>query len=163
MITALPNYKDLELAYMLVRERCDRFFPLIPYYRLVIALTEIDDVHMEIDEENKTFEDAIQLRAYMLPDNETYPLKKFGSEQVRNVVLTASVPHLIDVGLLEQDVDTKKITRKLKTGDRFDFGGYRYDVLSAAKGNLWGNTDIAIDFSIRAKRFRPISTEYTEL
>jgi len=146
-----------------VKERCDRFFPLIPYYHLIETLSEIDDVHMETDEEQKVFAAAVQLRAYILPDSETYPLKTFGSEQVRNTVLTASVPHLIDVGLLEQDVDTKKITRILKTGDRFDFGGYRYDVLSVAKGNLWGNTDIAIDFNFRAERLRPISTEYTEL
>jgi len=163
MITSLPNYKDLELAYMLVRERCDRFFPLIPYYHLIETASEIDDVHMEIDEEQKVFADAVQLRAYMVPEGETYPLKTFGSEQARNTVLIASVPHLIDVGMLTQDVDTKQITRILDTGDRFDFGGYRYDVLAVSKRSLWGNTDIAIDFSIRAERYRPISTDYTEL
>ncbi len=88
-------------------------------------------------------------------------MKKFGSERIRNVVLTACVPHLVAAGLIVQDDDTKKITRVLCIGDRFHYGDYKYDVLSVAKGNTFGNTDIALDFNMRAELYREVSTEYS--
>lgn len=153
-VTAFPSYADVNLVYALNKEWGDRFFPSIEYKRIMLIDSEVDDVHKEIPEEHKQFYASITIKGFVQPDPERYPLTKFGIEQVRNITMTISVPHLLESGLAEQDPETKIITLICQVGDRFTYSGILYDVLQIARGHVWANTDIPVDFTFRAERFR---------
>jgi hypothetical protein len=160
MKTELFGLEDYDLAIMLAKERADRLYPLVPYRRLILRPSEIDDIHKEIEETRKRFSDPVMLRGFVEPDQETYPLNRFGLEQVRNVVLHVVVLNLIEAGLASQDRNTREVKLHCSIGDRFTFSGYVYDVLSIAREHHWTNTDIPLDFAIRAERFRSEATEF---
>ena len=160
MITTFPNLGDLNIVYILVRNWANRFFPVVPYKRLVITESEVFKVHQEIAESNKRFDDTVSLRGFIKPDVETHPLSKFGSEEVRSVEMVVTVPHLLDVGLATQDDVTREVVLICATGDRFTYSGFEYDVLEVRRGHMWANTDIPVDFLFRAERFRPDADSY---
>jgi hypothetical protein len=113
----------LDIVYALQKERGDRSFPVVAYRRLTLVASEIDDIHHEIDEEDKEFADPVDLRVYVIPDEETHPMDDFGVEQKRDLKIEVTVPHLLEAGLATQDEGTEEVTLLCLSGDRFVFSG----------------------------------------
>lgn len=162
MITQFPNLADLRIVYTLARDYAERFFPTLEYRKLVFVPTEIDDVHDEISDREKVFEAPVHLVAFVAPEGETHPLTRFGLEQVRNIELQITVPHLIDASLATQDDDSKEVKLLAKIGDRIMFSGFVYDILEIHRDKMWANTDIPITFKMRAARYRADASKYAE-
>ena len=160
MQTIFPSLADLSIIYRLQKERGDRYFPLIRYKRLILVNSEINDIHHEIDESDKQFEDPIDIRAYVVPDAETHPLNEFGIEEKRNLTMHITVPHLLEAGFVEQDEATGNVRRICKIGDRFEFSGVEYNVLDITRGKRFANTDIPIDFIFISERYREEASEF---
>ncbi|MHC4797459.1 MAG: hypothetical protein ACYTF1_12520 [Planctomycetota bacterium] len=99
MQTTFPSLNDLDITYALQKERGDRSFPVVAYRRLILVASEIDDIHHEIDEEDKEFADPVDLRVYPIPDEEIHPMNDFGVEQKRDWRMEINVQHLIKAGL----------------------------------------------------------------
>ena len=160
MQTTFPSLGDLGIIYALQKERGDRSFPVVAYRRLILVASEIDDIHHEIEEEDKQFADPVDLRVYVIPDEETHPMNDFGIEQKRDLKMEVTVPHLLEVGLATQDVSTKVVTLLCVSGDRFVFSGIVYNVLEIKRKRHYANTDIPILYQMTASRFREEAEEF---
>ena len=164
MRTTFPQLLDLDNIYTLLEERGDRLFPTVSYKILERATAEVDDVHDEVSEERKQFEDVAEVKAYMYPDRVTLPMRKFGLERMRGVVMSISIPHMIGAGLATQDPDTYEVTLVAGIGDRFWHSeAVEYDVLGVVRGKMFGITDIPLFFDFQAEIFREVSSQYADL
>lgn len=160
MRTTFPRLEDLKAPYMILSDYTRFHYPLIDYRVLNVADSQLDDVHLEIDEGEKTFLPAVEVRAYVAPDEEQYSLSQYGLEQVRDLVLEISVPDLLESGLITQDLDTLVITPILGIGDRFFYTDIEYDVLERYRGPSFANTDIPLWFILNCEKKRPSSEYY---
>jgi len=156
-----PAVADLDVVYRMIMECCDRHFPLVEYRRLAQPTdAEIDEVHDEVPEYRKRWEPAVRLRAYCLPSEESHPMTVFGIEELRDVVLFAAVPCLIETGLAVQDPASRQVRLTAGVGDRFTYTrDVQYDVLEWRIGRTFANTDIPTEFQAIAERVRLQATE----
>jgi hypothetical protein len=159
------------MSYRLIEDWCNRHFPVVQYRKLAWVEDEIDDVHRELPDRHKRFEDSIALRAYVdTGEPQRTPHSRFGLERVRKPALVVSVPHLISAGLAQQDDTSWIVTVSAESGDRFIFstGDYdgaeiEYEVLSVQRGRMFGNTDIPLTFRLPSERRRLDSSEYADV
>lgn len=155
-LPTFPGIRDLDYYYRVLRDRAARQYPAVPYRALIPPTeAEIDEVHQEVPEYHKRWDDPILLRAYALPSEESHPLTIFGIEELRDVVLFADVPCLLDAGLAVQDATTRNVTLLARAGDRFQYrGGVWYDVLEWRLGRTYGNSDVPVEYQAIAERVR---------
>jgi hypothetical protein len=158
--TRFPGLRDLNNAHRLLRHRDRRFFPLLQYKQLNSEPPAVDPIHLEIPEHEKTFDDAIEVRAFVSPEGESYPYSRFGVEQQRNTTLQVSVPSLLDAGLATEDDDTRAITLEAKPGDRFFYDESWFDITQIRRFQLWGNTDIPLVYEFMSERVRLDAADY---
>jgi len=163
METGFPALRDLQAQYSIILDYCRLFFPIVPYYCNVTSRSEVNTLYGETVEHEKEFSGPIDLRAHVIPAAQTFPLTKFGSEEVRDVDLQVSVPNLVEVGLATQDADTFQVTLVAKPGDRFLHSGRTYEVLWIRIGRVFGNTDIPTWFQFHAEKVREDSLAYQRL
>jgi hypothetical protein len=160
MLTNWPALGDLNIVYTLVKEWCDRHYPLITYKVLNIDETKVDSVHEELPDYNKTWTDKT-LRAFAAPTEQGFPLTVFGIEELRDVVLHVSVPHLIAAGLATQDAVSKEVTLLAKTGDRFLYTrNVLYTILTWKIGGTFANTDVPVFYVAAAEKVHLDAYEY---
>jgi len=155
---------DLEIIYSMTKEFCNYHYPLIGYAHLDTSDEEMytDDIHNEVIDGDKIWDEAVQLRAYVSPEGEQYPLTRWGAEQVRNVLLQVCVPHLVEAGLASVDEETHEVTPTAGPGDRFKFWDYVYEVDVVRRGRLWANSDVPLFYEITAHRFWPEAEDATD-
>jgi len=162
MKTTFPNHR-VDLLHGIFRILVDytRFhFPIVNWRVLDVSDEQLDEVHLEISEDDKTWSDAVELRAYFIPEEEMFPLTNFGLEQIRNVNLQIAVPDLILSGLASMEEDTGTITLTCSIGDRFEYSGLLYDVKEIWRGEMFANTDIPIYYLASAEKVRPEADLY---
>lgn len=158
-----PAPSDVHIYLDLLRERSQQQDPSVEYHRLDHEAMKAvkDEVHDEVPEYRKKFKPAILLRAFVMPADEAHPMTIFGIEELRDVVLFAATPSLIDAGLASMDPTTYAITVTAAPGDRFTwFGGIVYEVLEWRKARTYANTDIALEWQANAERYRPQADEF---
>jgi hypothetical protein len=156
------NIYDITITYQMVKEWCDRYFPLLPYQVLQTPVEgEIDEVHDEVPLYMKRWGEVVNLRAYVAPADQIHPLTMFGIEELRDAVLFVSVPNLVEVGLATQDPTTKEVVMVAGPGDKFEFpGGVVYEVLEWRRGPGFGNTDVPLLMQANAEKLRLEATSY---
>ena len=160
METKFAGLLDLKAPYMLMLDYTRLHFPIIEYRVLDVEDVQLDEIHLEIDEGEKTFLPAVEIRAYAVPEEEQYTLSRYGLEQVRDLVVQVSIPDLIIADLATQDLDTFVVTPVLGIGDRFFYSDIEYDVLERYRGPSFGNTDIPLWFFLNCEKRRPSSEYY---
>ena len=161
MRTTFPSVIDLNAVYRILWDYTRFHFPIVNYRVLDVEDQELDPVYLEVAESGKSWEDAVELRAYFVPDEETYPLTRYGLEQVRDVVVQVAVPDLVQTGLVTMDPDTYVQTLVCGIGDRFEYSGVEYDVLQIVRGPHFGNTDVPIYYFMNCEKVRPESDQHS--
>jgi len=159
--TKFPTIAEIRMAYILTRDYCRFFFPVIPYRVLQTSIEEVDDIHGEILEENKTWANPVDVRGFGVPTMVTQPLTKFGIEDKRVCDLVISVPDLVAAGLAIQDEHTFEITLVAGIGDRFTYHGRDYSVLTFIPGARWANTDAVLYFELHSELYREKADMYS--
>ena len=159
-LPAYPASVEIEQIYRWLREHSQRFFPRIDYRQLLPPTpAEIDEVHEEVPEYQKRWAEAIQLRAYCLPSDESHPMTVFGIEELRDVVLFVTVPCLEDAGLATRSGSQVKLVAA--TGDRFHYSQDTwYDILEWRRGRNWANMDAPLEYQAIAERVRREAQDY---
>ena len=147
METGFPSLEDTDLQYLLLKEFCDRYYPLLEYTQLDKVLSVHDEVHDEVHDGDKVWKEAVQLRAYVVPAAQAYPLTVFGIEELRDAVLQVSVPNLLAVELATRDESSKVVELVATVGDRFTFNDELYEVLVWRIGQTFANTDVPLLFA----------------
>ena len=160
MRTTFPRLQDLQLIYRMIRERDRRFFPAVPWRKLLTDISETDATHNEIGESEKRWAPPVLVHAGFIPQDEDEPVNQFGGERVRDIVLEISVPHLVLAGLGVQDSETLVVTPIARAGDLFDWNGITYEVLAVCPHKYFANTDVPISFKAEGARYRQIATQY---
>lgn len=161
MKITFPNNRDINAVYKLLSDYTRLFCPVVEYRVLDVATSELNPVYLELDASERTWEDAVDLNAYVIPEDETYPLTKYGLEQVRDIALQVAVPDLVTAGFVTQDPDTWEIEdNKCSAGDRFFYSDIEYQVLDVVRGEHFGNSDIPIFFLFGCEKVRPESDKY---
>ena len=163
MITAFPSLIDVDTAYTLLLDYTRFHFPIVKYRLLDVSQAAIDDTHMEVEEEDKAWKAAVDLRMFCVPAEESYMLSRFGMDRVRDLVGQASVPDMVAAGIATQDYDTKKVTLICGPDDRFTYSGVEYVVKEVPRGPSFANTDIPIYFMFNCERHRPASPPHSEI
>jgi len=135
-------------------------FPVVSWRVLATPDAELDPTHLEVDEVEKEWATGINLRAYFVPEEESYPLTRFGLEQIRDVTLQIAVPDLVTSGLATMDKETGAIVLVCSIGDRFVYSTLEYDVKEIWRGPPFGNTDIPIYYFASAEKVRPRAELY---
>ena len=141
----------------MLQEWADRHMPLRQYARIATAAeqNEFDDLHDEVPDYSKVFEDAVNLRSYFVPAEQMHPLTIFGIEVVREMMLYADVWSLRDAGLATVDGTTKEVTLLMNPGDRFEYSRSTvYQIDEWKIGYTWANTDLPLFFIGTATRVR---------
>ena len=158
----LQGSLDLETQNGLLREKAWAEYQLIQYTRELTPVEDLDDIHMEVEEVDRTWEDAVELPMLVIAPPQSEPLTKFGTDVVRD--LTIQVPTIVleDLGLVSRNSDLT-VETVLESGDRFVFGGVLYEVLHVAPVAHWVNTYYPMFFEFTAKRYRQQSTEFQDL
>jgi len=156
-----PLRSDIDTAYLLTKDYCARYFPKIPYYKLLTTVDEVDEVHGEVQEVQKRWGEPINVRAFAEPTEVTQPLNKFGVEEMRKVNLIISVPDMVDADLCSMDKLTYITTLNCNLGDKFYYGDREYSVLSIVPGKRWANTDLVLFFVFTSEVYRKISESYS--
>lgn len=161
MITYFPCVNDIKLAYLLTKDYCNYHFSVIEYKRLLTTVSELDDVHGEIEEGMKRWDDNhLFVRAFAVPEVITQPLTKFGLVEPRNVDLIICVPHLVDAGLATQDPDTFEVKEIGRIGDHFFYHGVEYEILTFIPAARFGNTDLILYYQLHSERYQPETSEF---
>jgi hypothetical protein len=154
MDTQFPSTsKDLEYVFRMTDDYCNRFFPVIPYRRLITSITETDDIHDEILETDKRWQDAVVLRAFVQPSLVKQPMNRFGVEDMRTISCKVSVPSLVSAKLAEID-DAYRVVLIAQPGDHIEYSDRIYQVNSIVPEARWANTDLILYFSIEAELYR---------
>lgn len=156
------NVYDLSILYQMVKELCDRQYPFLPYQVLQSpTVAEIDEVHDEVPQYKKRWAGAVNLRAYVSPADQIHPLTMFGIEELRDAIIFASIPNLIEAGLATQDSTTRVVTMVAGPGDKFEYSdGVIYEVLEWRRGPGYGNSDIPLMMQGNAEKLRLEASDY---
>ncbi len=164
MLTDFPAIADISLVYTLVDHWCERHFPIVQYRVLNTPEVMIDEIHDEVLEVDKSWSDAVSLRAFAAPADQMYPLTPFGIDELRDVILQVSVPSLLTAGLMTRDATTLEVTRLMIVGDRFTYSnGIEYDVLVWKIGPTFGNTETPLYYFASCEKVRRDAAPYEGL
>lgn len=160
MLTNYPIEQDVDIAYTMMRHWCDRFFPVVPYRRLLTTVSELDDVHGEIPEEYKRWASPIDLRAFVNPEKPMQNLTKFSLEEERSIQGSISVPHLLDSGLATRPKHSYEVTMVAGIGDLLVFHDVVYKVLVFKPGARFANTDLILYMDFYAEKYRVTTANF---
>ena len=159
-VLTLGHLDDVGAIYMLLGDYADIQFPLLDYKVIATPVVELDPVHMEIDESDKTWEPVVKCRMFVIPEEEHYLLSRYGLDNTRDLVVQAAIPSLVDVGLASYDPDTHVVTPRIGPGDRLIYSGIEYDVNERYRGAHFGNTDTLLYYIMNLTKVRRESSEY---
>lgn len=151
-----PSVRDVETAFLLMRDYTRRFFPYIEYRRLLTQPDELDDIHGEVPETAKRWGEPIQVRAFVVAPEVTQPLTRYGMEEHRPAQILISSQDLVDAKLAEMEAD--RHTRAIAgVGDHFFYHGDEYEIDVFVPVARFANTDIVLYFTGTANRYRTSS------
>ena len=160
MKVQLGHLDDVLATYMLLCDYADLYFPELDYRVIDTPTVELDPVHMEVDLSDRTWEPVVKCRLFVVPAEEQYQLSRYGLDNVRDLVIQAAVPSLIEAGLASYDPDTRVVTPRLGPGDLVSYSGIDYEVLERHRGQMFGNTDCVLYFLLNCQKLRRESSEY---
>ena len=162
MRTNFPQFSfDITQAiYRITADYTRLHFPVVNWRVLDRDQTQLDGVHNEVNEDDKVWDDAVEVRAFVVPAEEVFPLTRFGEEQQRDITLEVSAPDFILAGLASQDPDTGQVTLTCNEGSRFAYSGGEYDVLEIQRYQHFANTDVPLVYRVAAEKFRPDADDY---
>jgi hypothetical protein len=161
MLTTFPCIQDLRTIYGFLREQGLRFFPLVQYYVITNPTNVLDEVHLEIDNREKTFSPTT-LHYFAIFDKERHPLTRYGGEELRNVTLQTCVPLMVEAGIALQDQKTFRVSLICQQGDRFMWEQVLYDVLEIRRGPNFANSDVPLYYEFLAERVRFDASDYSD-
>ena len=157
-----PSIHDIKLAYRLTEDYSRRFFPYIPYKRLLTTVSEIDEVHGEISERQKRWSDWFDVKGFAQPTEITQPVTQFSMEDIRELELAISVPDLVNAGLAAQDPNTYLVSTISGPGDHIKYGSElrEYEIVTFVPAARFANTDLVLYYQAHCVLYRPESTDY---
>jgi len=157
--------KDLALTKKLIRDKAQREYPVIQYYREVQSVSTLDDIHLEIEEVDRTYLDPIELYMLIKSVSDEEMLTVFGEDTESKIIVQIPTVILEDADLATVDTDNEwEVSILLKSGDKFTYGTQEYYVLNAGpdEQSSWLNTKYALFCDIQCELYREISTSLDE-
>jgi hypothetical protein len=155
-----PEPHDIMTIWRMSDERAQLYCPVLAYRRLLPPVPgEFDEVHGEVPEYRKRWDEPLALHGLTVYAEEQHPMTVFGVEEAqRDLVVQVSVGTLIRVGLVELTTEEGVVTDVTLLGlpgDRLAAaGGVLYDVLEWRFDELYANTALPLIWKIMCEKVR---------
>lgn len=158
----VSDHPDLDTQNDLLAEKAQEEYQPISYLRRVTPLDDLDEVHMEVEESDEHWADAVTLFMLVKAPPASNPLTKFGVDESRDLTIQIPTILLERAGLATRSADLT-VECVLDAGDRFVWAGVIYDVMQATQDQHWANTYYPLFWTIKAKIYRHEATEMPDL
>ena len=129
---------DYLLLYEYLRCWAERRLPKIPYYRLATPTSQIDDIHHEIIDTEKTWRPYVYVAGWLESTNTEQNQEKMGQDFIDEFMLYIPLPALVTAGLATVDYEYKLEELYTQNGDRFWHEDHLYEIQNAIDTSMWG-------------------------
>ena len=151
--------EDYQLQYHYVLNWCKRRLPQIPYYRLNTNMAEVDDLHNEIIETEKTWKAYKYVRGFMEPQNVEQNQEKMGQDWTEEFLLYISLPSLVEAELATVDYEYRLDELYTNNGDRLWYCDHLYEVQNNIDIGMWGMDGYSpMWYEYKLEHVRPFTT-----
>jgi len=130
--------EDYQLQYGYIREWCTKRLPQFPYYRLNTNMAQVDDLHSEIIDSEKSWKTYKYVRGYMEPQNTEQNQEKMGQDWIDDMMLYISLPSLVQAELATVDYEYRLENLYTQNGDRLWYCDHLYEVVNHIDLGMWG-------------------------
>jgi len=129
---------DYILQYQYLLEWCTLRLPQFPYYRLNTPTSQIDDIHHEIMDTEKTWKPYKYVHGMMEPVSTEQNQEKMGQDWNEEFMLYISLPSLVESELATVNYEYRLDEIYTQNGDRFWYASHLFEVVNNIDTAMWG-------------------------